>query len=266
MTVFEHALALIDSVGEPGFESAYFAVFDDLLDLWSCTAFSFRRHAPPKCIVAAGPNRQSALRVRNNAKRYVERGYRDDPNLRFVQTLVDESGIEIRSLADAEFHDDTYRSRYFSSASTRDKIFILSAEKDRVIYANFYRGFFQRDFDDEDKKTLRKYAKLCVSLLRLHVKCSKQSSAEVFLDESRIKKSLRYRQVLDLLSKYEISPREAEICAKIVVGGTTQGISAELGISKNTVITHRRRAYEKLGVSSQNELFGKCFDVLSGEE
>lgn len=265
MSVFEHTLALIDSVGEPGFESAYFAVFDDLLGLWSCTAFSFRRHAPPKCIVAAGPNRQSALRVRNNAKRYVEHGYRDDPNLRFVQTL-DDSGIEVRSLADAEFHDDSYRSRYFSNASTRDKVFILSAEKDRIIYANFYRGFFQRDFDDEDKNVLRKYARLCISLLRLHVKFGKHSSSEVFLDESRVKKTLRYRQVLDLLSKYEISPREAQICAKIVVGGTTQGISDELGISKNTVITHRRRAYEKLGVSNQNELFGKCFDVLSGEE
>lgn len=265
MSVFEHVLALVDSAGGPGFESAYFAVFDDLLDLWSCTAFSFRRHAPPKCIVAAGPNRQSALRVRNNAKRYVERGYRDDPNLRFVQAL-DESGMEIRSLADAEFHDDTYRSRYFNNASTRDKIFILSAEKDRIIYANFYRGFFQRDFDDEDKQVLRKYAKLCVSLLRLHVRSSRHSSEEVFLDESQVKKSLRYRQVLDLLSKYEVSPREAEVCAKIVVGGTTQGISTELGISKNTVITHRRRAYEKLGISNQNELFSKCFDVLSGEE
>ena len=56
---------------------------------------------------------------------------------------------------------------------------------------------------------------------------------------------------------------EAEICAMIVIGHTTQGISLDLGISKNTVITHRRRAYDKLGISSQNELFGKCFDTLS---
>jgi len=264
MTVFEHALALVDSVGHPGFESAYFAVFDDLLDLWSCTAFAFRRHAPPRCIVATGPNKQAALRVRNNAQRYVERGYKDDPNLRFVQAL-DRSEIEIRSLADAEFNDDVYRSRYFSRASTRDKIFILSAEKDWVIYANFYRGNFQREFDDADKKKLRQYARLCVAVLRLQVRFNRPAAEEAFLDETRVQKQLRYQQVYDLLIKYQISPREAEICAMIVVGHTTQDISAELGISKNTVITHRRRAYEKLGVSNQNELFGKCFDVLSGE-
>ena len=35
MTVFEHALALVDAVGSLEFESAYFAVFDDLLGLLS---------------------------------------------------------------------------------------------------------------------------------------------------------------------------------------------------------------------------------------
>lgn len=266
MTVFEHALALVDAVGSLEFESAYFAVFDDLLGLWSCTAFEFRRHAPPRCIVAAGPNKQSARRVRNNAQRYVERGYKDDPNLRFVQAL-DDSDIEIRSLADAHFNDDSYRARYFGRASTRDKIFILSAEKDRVIYANFYRGNFQQDFDDEDKARLRQYARLCVALLRQHVRFSRRSAErpEAFLDETQAQKQLRYQQVCDLLSSYRISPREAEICAMLVVGYATQQISEELGISKNTVITHRRRAYEKLGVSNQNELFGKCFDVLSEE-
>jgi DNA-binding CsgD family transcriptional regulator len=264
MTEFDRILSLVDSVGEPGFEAAYFAVFDDLLDLWSCTAFEFRRNAPPRCILAAAPNKASAERVKSNAQRYVQRGYKDDPNLRFVETQ-DSTSIKIRSLADADFDDDAYRSRYFGRASTRDKIFILSAEEDRVIYANFYRGNFQQNFDEADKKKLRKYAKLCVSFLNRHIKFGRNSfkSEQTFFDESPMLRQVRYQQVLELLSGFEISPREAEICAMIVIGHTTQGISLDLGISKNTVITHRRRAYEKLGICSQNELFGKCFDSLS---
>ena len=264
MTEFERILALVDSVGELEFENAYFTVFDDLLDLWSCTAFEFLRHAPPRCILAAAPNKKSVERVKSNAQRYVQRGYKDDPNLRFAETQAN-SSIEIRSLADAEFDDDAYRSRYFSRASTRDKIFILSADDDRVIYANFYRETFQPCFDDADKKKLQKYAKLCVSLLKRHIKFSENSVdvPQTFLDETQIQRQVRYQQVFELLSGYQISPREAEICTMIVIGHTTQGISLDLGISKNTVITHRRRAYEKLGICNQNELFGKCFDSLS---
>jgi DNA-binding CsgD family transcriptional regulator len=266
MTEFDRILSLVDSVGEPGFEGAYFAVFDDLLDLWSCTAFEFRRNAPPRCILAAAPNKESVERVKSNAQRYVQRGYKDDPNLRFAEAKGG-TGIEIRSLADAEFDDDSYRSRYFGRASTRDKVFILSADDDRVIYANFYRGNFQPCFDEDDKKKLQKYAKLCISFLSRHIKFSGRSvdSAESFFEESPALRQIRYQQVLGLLSGFQISPREAEVCAMIVIGHTTQGISIDLGISKNTVVTHRRRAYEKLGICSQNELFGKCFDSLSAQ-
>ena len=58
-----------------------------------------------------------------------------------------------------------------------------------------------------------------------------------------------------------LSPREAEICAMILVGYTTLGISLNLEISINTVATHRKRAYKKLGIATQNELFCKCFEV-----
>ena len=264
MTEFERILALTDTVGEAEFEATYFAVFNDLLELWSCTAFEFQRHTAPRCILAAAPNKKSIARVKSNAQRYVQRGYKDDPNLRFIETQSNAS-VEIRSLADADFDDDSYRSRYFGRASTRDKIFILSAEEDRVIYANFYRGNFQPGFDEKDKKKLQKYAKLCVSLLKRHIKFASNAvpKTQSFFEESTIQRELRSQQVLELLSGYDISPREAEICTMIVIGHTTQGISLDLGISKNTVITHRRRAYEKLGISSQNELFGKCFDTLS---
>lgn len=52
--------------------------------------------------------------------------------------------------------------------------------------------------------------------------------------------------------------REAEICAYIVMGYTVFAISLLLGISPNTVATHRKRAYSKLGLSSQTELFNVC--------
>lgn len=62
-----------------------------------------------------------------------------------------------------------------------------------------------------------------------------------------------------------ITPREAEVCASIVLGYTVLGISMNLGISINTVATHRKRAYAKLRISSQNELFGRYFRLVESE-
>lgn len=43
----------------------------------------------------------------------------------------------------------------------------------------------------------------------------------------------------------------------IACGNSTEGISLALGISKNTVSTHRKRAYSRLGISSQAEIFAR---------
>jgi DNA-binding CsgD family transcriptional regulator len=255
---------LVDTLGEADFEQTFFDTFDNLLGLWSCTAFEFRRDSAPKCILAAASNRQSNQRVRSNAERYVRSGYIDDPNLKFTREHVG-SEVEIRSLADVNFDDDSYRTRYFGRASTRDKIFFSVVDGDQLIYLNFYRGNFQESFDEKEKLLLRDYVPLVISLLKQHMKLVEllAKPKATFFEETKTQRRARYEQVYELLSAYGISPRESQVCAMIVVGHTTEGIGIALEISKNTVITHRRRAYEKLGISNQNELFGKCFDNLA---
>jgi DNA-binding CsgD family transcriptional regulator len=73
-----------------------------------------------------------------------------------------------------------------------------------------------------------------------------------------------YRAVCDVLlnSGHGLTPREAEVCASIVLGSKVTGTSSKLNISTHTVATHRKRAYSKLGIGSQNELFARYFDSL----
>ena len=51
-----------------------------------------------------------------------------------------------------------------------------------------------------------------------------------------------------------LSARERDVCALIASGLTSEGIALELGVGINTVLTYRKRAYARLGISSQNEL------------
>ena len=51
-----------------------------------------------------------------------------------------------------------------------------------------------------------------------------------------------------------LSAREAEVCALTMVGWSSPRIAARLGIASGSVLTFRRRAYTKTGVSSAGEL------------
>lgn len=59
-----------------------------------------------------------------------------------------------------------------------------------------------------------------------------------------------------------ISPREKLVCIGVLTGHTSESIARNLSISINSVLTYRRRLYEKLGISSQNELFVHIIDAM----
>lgn len=52
-----------------------------------------------------------------------------------------------------------------------------------------------------------------------------------------------------------LTERERKVCALALAGVSIEGSAYELGIKKSSVITYRKRAYARLGISSLNELF-----------
>jgi DNA-binding CsgD family transcriptional regulator len=66
-------------------------------------------------------------------------------------------------------------------------------------------------------------------------------------------------RMADILQGCESTPmlssREAAVCARIVTGYSNEAIALDLDLSFHSVRTYRRRAYAKLQVTSQNELF-----------
>lgn len=52
-----------------------------------------------------------------------------------------------------------------------------------------------------------------------------------------------------------LTERERNVCALALAGVSIEGSAYELGIKKSSIITYRKRAYARLGISSLNELF-----------
>lgn len=57
-----------------------------------------------------------------------------------------------------------------------------------------------------------------------------------------------------LRSGGDLPPREAEVCARVLFGLSSLGISLDLCVSECTVKTYRRRAYQRLALGSEREL------------
>ncbi|MBB5985476.1 helix-turn-helix transcriptional regulator [Sphingobium lignivorans] len=51
-----------------------------------------------------------------------------------------------------------------------------------------------------------------------------------------------------------LTPREREVCARAAMGISVEGCALDLGIAASSVLTYRKRAYQRLGISSAYEL------------
>ncbi len=68
-----------------------------------------------------------------------------------------------------------------------------------------------------------------------------------------------------LAEAYQLSPRETDVLRCLAMGYNSSTTASKLSISWNTVRTHTRNVYGKLGVHSQQELIALVDDATAGE-
>lgn len=166
-----------------------------------------------------------------------------------------------RDCAPAVFHltrdgidHPAYREMCFTRTGTLERMSVLCPDEQAWYSINFYRTHHSGLFASNEIAALKELAPLISSLVLKHVAVSGMS--EVVLAEppqERITRRLRDRAP-------DLSDRETEICALVLLGHTSESIALKLNLSVNSVQTYRKRAYVKLSIGSQNELFRMCLD------
>ena len=113
---------------------------------------------------------------------------------------------------------------------------------------------------------MRELADLAVKVLRRHdvATGAPEAGPEPATDPGNWHGSaLSHLETMFFNGPHGLSRREAEVCAHVALGYSTLAIALNLGVSVNTVATHRKRAYLKLGICSQNELFERYFRTVT---
>jgi DNA-binding CsgD family transcriptional regulator len=171
---------------------------------------------------------------------WTDRGwFRRDPNLPRLRR-AGPIAREACARLDASAYAQDYYARFFASAGIVDKLALgVRAPDGWILYANFHRLAGSGGFPAE---TRRRLAEAVPAI-----------GAALARDRALRAGGGRMADPLAGLTR-----REREVCRGILSGLSSEGIALALGISRNSVLTLRRRAYARLGISSQAELFRRA--------
>ncbi len=166
------------------------------------------------------------------ASTYLDGWFEKDP---LLQELRDTPAgeIRLRRMEDfAERMSAPYRQIFFDAPGLAGKTTLLAAGQRVRLFVNLYQGGENAVLCDPDT------ARLAGRLVLMH---------------------------FDRPDRFEIPPplaalseREREVCLGILSGQKAELIADGMEIAPSTVITYRKRAYQKLGISSRTGLFAIC--------
>lgn len=169
------------------------------------------------------------------ASRYLDGWFRQDPLLPELMRMG-AGQTRLRRMEDiVSKMSGAYVDIFFNQPGLAGKTTVLAAGSTRRLMVNFYHGEAAGPAPDQEDEAL-------MSLI-----------ARLVLVHFETRPATVYPACLSALSE-----RERQVCLGVLDGKKTELIASDLDLSPATIVTYRRRAYEKLGISSRGSLFALC--------
>ena len=235
------------AIGRPDFPEVLIETLRRQADVGHCMVFALSRAGAAHCLLDAGNIPIGA----ELGAAYAGQFHESDPNRDAM--FEGEGGASIMLPAFApRMYGVRYRKIFFQDSGIVDKCATAIWVDDTCFYVNFYRIAAQGRFSDAQRERLRAIAPAIGASVARHFQRSAtpdQSLATLFATRAPLA---------------DLTPREREVCRRILEGFSSEAISQALGISLHSTLTYRKRAYGRLGISSQSELFAIVLRLLAG--
>lgn len=235
------------AIGRPDFPNILIDTLRRQAGVGHCMVFALTRAGAARCLLDAG----NILIGSDLGAAYAAQFHESDPNRDALFEAETSAPIMLPSFA-PRMYGARYRKIFFNDSDIVDKCATAIWTGDTCFYVNFYRIAAQGRFSDAQRARLQAIAPAIGASVARHFQQSatpEQSLAGLFATRA----PLAY-----------LTPREQEVCRRILSGLSSEAISQALGISLHSTLTYRKRAYERLGISSQNELFAIVLGLLAG--
>lgn len=255
---------LILTVGTPSFEQVLVEAGHALTGADHVSAFALRGEKPALVVAAS---RGSKANCRAAAAAYLANDYwRQDPALIWFSGTSGGRGwsspakrassLQVAILSSDEISDSKYRRDCYGVLGAAQKISLFRQFDTYAIVLSFYISKGACALGDNALERLATAAFFLTASVAKHQHLSGDKSAK---GEWRAGHDALAER-LTFLGR-GLTARELQVCSRILSGATTEAIGLDLGLSASSVVTFRRRAYARLSISSQNELFRLCLET-----
>ena len=246
------------AIGRPSFPQVLIEVLRRVADVGHCMVFTFDGERATRCLldignIPSGPDLGVA---------YAGHFHLADPNRETIFKRRQYSLPIVLPTFARRMYGEKYRKIFFEDSDIVDKFATAIWVESTCFYVNFYRTNAQGRFARAQIEHLMQISPAIGAAVARH-----------FQDED-IARALPERdpfgKLADLFASSapltRLTEREREVCLRILTGFSSEAISADLGIGLHSTLTYRKRAYEKLGISSQNELFAIALRLLASPQ
>jgi DNA-binding CsgD family transcriptional regulator len=189
-------------------------------------------------------------KVRALADSYCNEFRNDDPNRNLLVRSASRT-ILCRVVRADHLDASAYRENLFDKPRLAGKIMLLARRRQMTVYLNFYRGTCQAPFDAADLHRLEGASRTLLALLDRHLALG--ADAKISSD-NLIRRISTERYA-------ELSDREHRVCTLLLDGFSIKAAAAQLDVSEHSAVSYRRRAFLKLGIDTQKDLFALAIGI-----
>jgi DNA-binding CsgD family transcriptional regulator len=244
---------LVGAIGTADFPARFHRAFSGLARIDLCSAFLRDRREPLRLLFAEGEHPAIPGFSLRASLDYSRAFWRSDRRLTALARQPRKAPIVVRTAA-TDIADPAWRAACYESADVAERISIVASGPPAII-ANGYRFSGGDGPGPADIERLDRYAPLFVAALERHARAG--AATRPMLNEAELAQSL-------MALRYGLSTREAEISAAMMLGETQDEIASRKRLSYGSVVTYRRRAYGKLGISNRRGLLRLHLRLMAG--
>lgn len=264
---------MVASLGEPGFARQVLEAMNPLLPAASWSVYRTGPRSRPQLFLSASSEARDTTRDCWWA-------YLSGPYLRDSTWNHGDAG-PARATAlchiTAQEVEGEHRALVYDAHGMAERVSIVEHQDDGGVFAvNFYRHQHQRALGDAQIDRFGSMAPVLLALAHKHIALTQaQAQAQPAVvtalapapatppSQPRQRQTLPALRMRLLQAQPDLTPRELDVCARLLQGMTHEGIACDLCLSLPTVKTYRNRAFARLGIHFRSELFALAMEPQS---
>ncbi|MCK6401360.1 MAG: LuxR C-terminal-related transcriptional regulator [Sphaerotilus natans subsp. sulfidivorans] len=240
---------LIDAIGREDFAARALAALNETVRAASWSVYRLHpQDLPPELHLSASRGVEDA--TQDCFRAYRDAGlYRQDRSFARLRPGGPPSGPQVLRMHGDEAPSPAHRELIYRRHRVVERLSVASVEPDGSLLAiNLYHHEHQGRFTPAEQDTLAMLAPLVRSSVQRHLALARRTHAPASAADPR-------QRLLQACAA--LTPRELDVCERLLRGWSHDGIAADLGLTLSTVKTYRARAFERLGLHFRSELFAR---------